>query len=157
MNEPEHHAISLRVAAIRQRHWVIALVAAVAGSAAFALPAREAPLTAQLFLFACGLGVAGWQLWLGRQIGRGLSALRAGRTVVWVYALHASINGAHVASGVILGLDAGERFELPLAFGVDPKDTIAAIARAHPRATIGFDAATEARFHADPRSLLRPA
>ena len=159
MDESVLRQIDARVGALRTRHVVIASVLAAAGVGALGLGVvlgeAEAPLSARLFVLAACLAAAGWQVALRLRIGRGLAALRAGRPVAWVYALHASINGAHVGSSVMIGLETGERCELPLDLGADPTPVIAAVSRAHPRATSGFDAATDARFLADPRSLLR--
>lgn len=160
MDDPALSAVRARVAALRARHVVIAAIAAAVGLGALGLGAvlgeAEAPIGARLFFCLAGLAVAGWQVWLGSKIGRGVAALDAGRAVTWVYVLSASINGSAVGTSVMLGLDRGELYELPLAHGSDPKPVLEAVARAHPRAAVGYDTATQARFAADPRSVLRP-
>ena len=151
--------VERRVAALRRRALIIAGIATVLGLAALGLSAvlgeADAPIGARLFFCAGGLAVAGWQALLAVRIGKGLAAVRAGRTITWIYPLHAYINGAHVASAVMIGLDSGEKLELPSEPGADANALIDALGAAHPRATRGHDAERAARFAADPRSLLR--
>lgn len=151
--------VAARVRSLRARHLAFAGVGMIGGLCALLLGVvlgeAQAPLGARLFFLAAGICFSVWQLVLAVRIGRGLRALQRGRVVTWIYVARAYVNGAHVASGVMLGLDSGERVELPIAPETNAQSVLDALVRGHPRATVGFDTAIEAKFTGNPRALLR--
>lgn len=155
MTELELQPFAERARSVQQRQGIIAAIIAMFAVGALCLPDSQAPLTGRIVISLMCLSAAAWVAFQAFRIGRCVAALRGGQRVVWFYTLHASINGAHAASGVMVGFESGALHELPLVGAEQAPGAMKLLHEAHPQASAGFDEEKQARFRREPRSLLQ--
>lgn len=154
MTELELQPFAARVRSAQGRQLIIAAIAAAFAVGALCLPDSQAPLTGRIAISLMCFAVTAWVALQAFRAGRCLTALRAGQRVVWFYTLHASINGTHAASGVMVGFESGGLHEL-LTTAEEAPAVMNLLHAAHPHASMGFDEQKRARFQSDPQSLLQ--
>lgn len=155
MTELELQPFAARARAVQQRQGIIAAVLVLWAVGALCLPDSQAPLTGRIAISLMCLAPAAWVALQAYRVGRGVAALRGGQRVVWFYTLNASINGAHAATGIMVGFESGALHELPLAGAEQAPNAMKLLQTAHPQASVGFDEEKQARFRRDPASLLQ--